>query len=272
MQGDSPTLDVIRNPEVISRKRTEAKPAALSVGVRSKPKVKGTKKRTRAQLDEATDPPRWLQRKPQPKPKLQPQPQPQPLALQVPTSAHNPLPLSWLNPMMQPTMTQQAASFGNPLGPAGCGVRALLTDLQQEVCGWCVLVPVHANCHRNDLAFKHAIAEGPAPVSPRPTPYPLHGSFVCRTRGLYHYYPRDLVVKMNPKLFENYWGASMWVRCNFNYHLVPAATPLSSLPLATPGCTTTVTGAGERHWGNVCPVRMGLRNGLKFGLRALTLA
>ena len=42
------------------------------------------------------------------------------------------------------------------------GVYALLRDLQQEICGWWVLVPIHANCHRTDLAIKAAFSAGHA--------------------------------------------------------------------------------------------------------------
>ena len=31
------------------------------------------------------------------------------------------------------------------------GVYALLRDLQREICGWSVVVPIHANCHRRDI-------------------------------------------------------------------------------------------------------------------------
>ena len=40
------------------------------------------------------------------------------------------------------------------------GVYALLRDLQQEICGWSVVVPIHANCHRTDLAIKAALSAG----------------------------------------------------------------------------------------------------------------
>ena len=42
------------------------------------------------------------------------------------------------------------------------GVYALLRDLQQEICGWSVVVPIHANCHRTDLAIKAALIAGHA--------------------------------------------------------------------------------------------------------------
>eukprot|EP00667_Euglena_gracilis_P005517 EG_transcript_5558 len=38
--------------------------------------------------------------------------------------------------------------------------------------------------------------------------------------GLYHYYPEDLVQKMNLTIRGAYWGPSMWVRCNFNHHMI----------------------------------------------------
>ena len=39
----------------------------------------------------------------------------------------------------------------------GNGVAGLLMKLQQEVLGYSLLVPVHANCHRADLAFRDAM-------------------------------------------------------------------------------------------------------------------
>ena len=42
------------------------------------------------------------------------------------------------------------------------GVYALLRDLQHEICGWSVVVPIHANCHRTDLAIKAALSAGHA--------------------------------------------------------------------------------------------------------------
>ena len=39
----------------------------------------------------------------------------------------------------------------------GNGVAGLLMQLQAEVLGYSVVVPVHANCHRADLAFRDAM-------------------------------------------------------------------------------------------------------------------
>ena len=39
----------------------------------------------------------------------------------------------------------------------GNGVAGLLMKLQREVIGYSLLVPVHANCHRADLAFRDAM-------------------------------------------------------------------------------------------------------------------
>ena len=38
------------------------------------------------------------------------------------------------------------------------GVYALLRDLQQEICGWSVVVPIHANYHGTDLAIRAALS------------------------------------------------------------------------------------------------------------------
>ena len=35
-------------------------------------------------------------------------------------------------------------------------------DLQQDICGWSVVVPIHTNCHRTDLAIKAALSAGHA--------------------------------------------------------------------------------------------------------------
>ena len=40
------------------------------------------------------------------------------------------------------------------------GVYALLRDLQQEICGWSVVVPIHANCHCRGLAIKASLSAG----------------------------------------------------------------------------------------------------------------
>ena len=39
---------------------------------------------------------------------------------------------------------------------------ALLRDPQQEIYGWLVVVPIHANCHRIYLAIKAALSAGHA--------------------------------------------------------------------------------------------------------------
>ena len=39
----------------------------------------------------------------------------------------------------------------------GNGVAGLLMKLQEEVLGYSVVVPLHANCHRADLAFRDAM-------------------------------------------------------------------------------------------------------------------
>ena len=41
---------------------------------------------------------------------------------------------------------------------SGNGVAGVLMQLQAEVLGYSVVVPVHANCHRADLAFRDAMA------------------------------------------------------------------------------------------------------------------
>ena len=49
------------------------------------------------------------------------------------------------------------ADGANIMQPKGNGVAGLLMKLQQEVSGYSLLVPVHANCHRADLAFCDAM-------------------------------------------------------------------------------------------------------------------
>ena len=43
---------------------------------------------------------------------------------------------------------------------ARAGVFSFLCALQQEICGWSVVVPVHANGHRVDLAINTALDSG----------------------------------------------------------------------------------------------------------------
>ena len=42
------------------------------------------------------------------------------------------------------------------------GVYALLRDLHQEIRGWSVVVPIHANCHHTDFAIQAALSAGRA--------------------------------------------------------------------------------------------------------------
>ena len=39
-------------------------------------------------------------------------------------------------------------------------VYAFLRHLWQEMCVWLLVVPMHANCHRNDLAIKATLSVG----------------------------------------------------------------------------------------------------------------
>ena len=56
-----------------------------------------------------------------------------------------------------PRMFWYCADGAEVMQSTGNGVAGLLMKLQEEVLGYSVVVPLHANCHRADLAFRDAM-------------------------------------------------------------------------------------------------------------------